>query len=401
MQHLEWFARDRLHRFELQLERISRSEFLPDSTSNALKTIGSEIQRLRSVLDEVITFDDEAFLLRHAVLINQKLYNLTNYLGILLRSTNLRNSFEASFAFEEMSRKLIGEDDRLIISSEWDSTPFYIPNPPAVLEGYVFIGMPAFASRNALLLPLAAHELGHAIWRIRSIDGPLITTADIHLRSEIEKDEPAFIRDFGLEQNLFLSSEKDRVISDCLKLVGSQCEEIFCDIFGATLFGKSYLYAFDFFLSPGFGTREFDYPSLLDRIAFMKEVTTVSEPEILNNESIAKATPQVRSPPLVVLADKITSLLIPGILKVANEIASRIEYNRTGNDTIEELIKNLDIGIPPRRPASPIDILNAIWTVFLKKQSIDDSLDNRIKLTDLMTNLCLKSLEIYEYNRTR
>src|SRR2546422_11498865 len=110
MQHLESLARDRLQRFELQLGNISRSEFLPSSTANALKAIGLEIKRLRDILDEVITYTEPIYLLRHVVLINQKLYTLTNYLGILLRSTNLRNSFEAYFAFEEMSRKLLGED---------------------------------------------------------------------------------------------------------------------------------------------------------------------------------------------------------------------------------------------------------------------------------------------------
>jgi len=65
------YARDRLHKFELQLEKISRSEFLPGSTANALSAIGTEIQRLRSILDEVITYEDQTFLLRHAV--NQKL----------------------------------------------------------------------------------------------------------------------------------------------------------------------------------------------------------------------------------------------------------------------------------------------------------------------------------------
>jgi len=297
-----------------------------------------------------------------------------------------------------MSRKLIGEDNRLIISSEWDSTPFYIPHPPAVLEGYVFIGMPAFASRNALLLPLAAHELGHAIWRIRSLDGPLITTAELHLRKEIEADETAFIQNFGLEQNLFFASEKDRIVSDCLKIVGSQSEELFCDLFGAALFGRSFLYAFDFFLSPGFGTREFDYPSLADRVRFMKEVTSVPESEVLNLEAIEKAGPQSRTRPLIALADKITGLLQPAILKNAREIASKVEYDRQGADTVDDLVRNLSIGIPPRRPASPIDILNAIWTVFLRKRAAIANFEERSKLTSLMINLCLKSLEIYEFN---
>jgi hypothetical protein len=86
---------------------------LPASTAGALKAVGSEIERLKKILDEVITFSDPIFVIQHTILINQKIYSLTNYLGILLRSTNLRNAFEAYYAFEEMSRKVLGEDDKL------------------------------------------------------------------------------------------------------------------------------------------------------------------------------------------------------------------------------------------------------------------------------------------------
>jgi hypothetical protein len=401
MQHLEWLVKDRLNRFKNQLTNISRSEFLPVSTNNALKAVGSEILRLEEILREVSGYSEQIYLVQHATLVNQKIYSLTNYLGVLLRSTNLRNAFEAHFAFEEMSRKFIGEDDKLIISSEWDSTPFYIPSPPAVLDGYVFIGMPAFASRNALLLPLAAHELGHAIWRIRSIDGPLITTADMYLREEIEKDEPGFQKEFGLEQNLFFSTEKERIVSECLKLVASQAQEIFCDLFGSALFGKSYLYAFDFFLSPGFGTREYDYPSLSERVRVLKEAVKIDDPEILNRDFVEKATTPPRMPAIVELADKITKRLQIGLAGEANKIASSIEYDDQNSDRIEDLIRNLRIGIPPRRPKSPIDILNAVWSVFLEKRSNTGGFDERWNLTSLMTNLCLKSLEIYEYNRIK
>lgn len=401
MQHLEWLARDRLARFETQLQVIFRSEFLPNSTKSALESVSKEVHRLRNILDEVTSYEDPVFLIQHAILINQKLYSLTNYLGILLRSTNLRNAFEAYFAFEEMSRKLIGEDDLLILSSEWDSTPFYIPNPPAALDAFVFIGMPAFASRNALFLPLAAHELGHAIWRIRSIDGPLTTTADAHLREEIDKDEVTFQKDFGLEQNLFFSTEKERIVSDCLKLVASQAQEVFCDLFGAALFGKSYLYAFDFFLSPGFGTREYDYPSLSERIRILKDMVPTEDKELLNREAIDKSTSPTKAPAIVNLADKITLRLLPGLKTQATAIASSIDYQSEKSDSIAEVENNLRAGIPPRNPRSPIDILNAVWTVLLEKKQENDSFEHRQTLVSLMTNLCLKSLEIYEYNRIK
>jgi hypothetical protein len=106
-------------------------------------------------------------------------------------------------------------------------------------------------------------------------------------------------------------------------------------------------------------------------------------------------------PAIVELADKITKRLQIGLAGEANKIASSIEYDDQNSDRIEDLIRNLRIGIPPRRPKSPIDILNAVWSVFLEKRSNTGGFDERWNLTSLMTNLCLKSLEIYEYNRIK
>lgn len=155
--------RDRLDKFEEQIRSVERSEFLPASTYAALQCINGEVESLRSVLTEAAAVNGAQYLQQKVITITQKIFNFTNYLGILLRSTNLRNSFEAYFSFEEMALALVGKPNRLILSSEWDAIPFYIPSPPAALEDFVIIGLPAFASRNSLLLPLAAHELSHAV----------------------------------------------------------------------------------------------------------------------------------------------------------------------------------------------------------------------------------------------
>jgi hypothetical protein len=270
MHQLEWLARDRLHNFETQLDAISRSEFSLPGTRKALECARLEVARLRTELDEVVQLADLDLIVSQAITINQKLFAFTNYLGILLRSTNLRNSFEAYYALNEFTQAFNIPNERLIISSEWDSAPFYIPTPPAALERFVFIGFPAFASRNALVLPLAAHEIGHAIWRLRELDAGLNKKADEQLRRLIDQDVPDFRRVFGIDGDLFYEEERDRLIGNCLKIISSQSQEVFCDIFGSTLFGLSYLYAFDFFLSPGFGSREPDYPSLVDRVRYIK-----------------------------------------------------------------------------------------------------------------------------------
>src|SRR4051812_20802819 len=102
MQHLEWLAYDRLRSFEEQLIAIASSEFIHDSTRTALEEVKSETTRLRDLTAEMVTVSDPSFLRQHVITINQKIFNLTNYLGVLLRSTNLRNCFEAYFALNEM-----------------------------------------------------------------------------------------------------------------------------------------------------------------------------------------------------------------------------------------------------------------------------------------------------------
>ena len=278
MRHLEWIARDRLNKFRDQLRKVESAEFLNNSTSVALRSIENEIDKLEKTIDELSKLSSAKYLFQHGVTINQKLFSYSNALGVLLRSTNLRNAFEAYFAFNQMAANVIDQQDRLIISSEWDAIPFYIPSPPDALASFVIIGIPAFASRNSLLLPLAAHELGHAVWRIKQLDGPLSTTAEMHFHDYIDQNSDRFRTDFNLHENLFVQQETDLIESECLKLVSSQSEEIFCDFFGSLLFGESYLYAFDAFLSPGFGRREPRYPALGRRAAYLKRAA-LSDPK--------------------------------------------------------------------------------------------------------------------------
>jgi len=269
MHHIEWVARDRLDKFEEQIRSVERSEFLAASTLAALRCINDEVATLRSELTVAAAREDLEYLHNHVIKINQKIFSLTNYLGILLRSTNLRNSFEAYFSFEEMALALMGDADRLILSSEWDSNPFYIPSPPAALSDFVIIGIPAFASRNSLLLPLAAHELSHAVWRQKDLNSLLNLEADKAFRAIIDANEPKFKRDLSLKNDLFSRTRKENIVSECLKLVSSQCQEMFCDLLGASIFKESYVYAFDAFLTPGSGWRDPSYPSFSNRAKYI------------------------------------------------------------------------------------------------------------------------------------
>ncbi|MEQ1933352.1 MAG: hypothetical protein ABL962_05665 [Fimbriimonadaceae bacterium] len=102
MRSLEWFARDRIAQFRQQAVSVSESDSLFPSAEAALDAIKGALTGLEQLLDKAaedgegagVSEDDDA-LNQACVTVNQKLSALTTYLGIILRSSNTRNSFES------------------------------------------------------------------------------------------------------------------------------------------------------------------------------------------------------------------------------------------------------------------------------------------------------------------
>jgi hypothetical protein len=90
---------------------------------------------------------------------------LKRFLGLLLRSSNLRNAFEIYFPIKILSTELLEHNTCVVLSSEWEFSPFIYPVALDELPEFVFIGIPASECHNPLILPLAGHELGHVVWR--------------------------------------------------------------------------------------------------------------------------------------------------------------------------------------------------------------------------------------------
>src|SRR3546814_1872439 len=62
-----------------------------------------------------------------------------------------------------------------------------------------------------------------------------------------------------------LAKLRDAVLRSAIK----QLEEIFCDLFGLFIFCRSFLYAYEYFLSPGWVMRSAYYPSILHLFRFL------------------------------------------------------------------------------------------------------------------------------------
>ncbi|WP_289465076.1 hypothetical protein, partial [Klebsiella pneumoniae] len=85
---------------------------------------------------------------------------------------------------------------QLLLSSEWDYVPFAYPQSLEDLRSFVLIGLPASEAATALLLPLAGHELGHAVWKNRGIEGSTHATLQTRCEGLFNKDMGEFQKQF-------------------------------------------------------------------------------------------------------------------------------------------------------------------------------------------------------------
>jgi hypothetical protein len=189
-------------------------------------------------------------------------------LGFLLRSTNVRNGFEIYAPLLSLARQLLGKEIKLVISSEWDYSPFTYTSIP-YLPGFVLIGLPAPESANPLLVPLAGHELGHSIWSVRKLRAKYLRIAEKYVLAEID-------RNWGAYSNIFSNVEKAKLETDMFarqtwslahEWALRQAEETFCDYCGIAIFRESFLHSFAYLIAPSFGgSRSCVYPDLRRRI---------------------------------------------------------------------------------------------------------------------------------------
>ena len=169
-------------RATIQLTRdLSSGDFPHSHSRDALLHIGAIFEtglaRVESLADGV----DPAITRALCASELKRIFSLYPILGFLLRSTDVRNAFEIHGPFLRLIQKVLGTDSKLVISSEWDFSPFtFLPPSEFALHDTVLIGVPTSEASNALLIPLAGHELGHNIWakqKWRETFGPLLADA--------------------------------------------------------------------------------------------------------------------------------------------------------------------------------------------------------------------------------
>ena len=164
------YARERVNALLDEVERLTEVEFPHEHSERALEQLRDRFQDNLKRLAQFDLKSDLAIVQQTCRLVLVDLYQYLPLLGFVLRSTNVRNAFEVFGPLLRLAGDILEpgvsagpRKTKLLLSSEWDFSPFTFPAIPA-LPDFLFIDLPAPESSNPLLLPLAGHELGHAVW---------------------------------------------------------------------------------------------------------------------------------------------------------------------------------------------------------------------------------------------
>ena len=157
-------AQSKLAGIIAQIEVVSGSEYPYPDSRTAVNELRSLIDRMTRRLDGFSQYPPniQNSLLKQS---NYLIVIVTELLGFIVRSTSTRNLFELYYPFKEIAKQFVGKNVRLILSSDWQYSPFTYPYGLDKLPTFILIGLPASESDNALIFPTAGHELGHNKWR--------------------------------------------------------------------------------------------------------------------------------------------------------------------------------------------------------------------------------------------
>jgi hypothetical protein len=120
---IEFNTRKKLQAILWQISQLLLSDFPHSSSESALDLIKIFFEQQFNRLDRAAKSTDRKVLVQTCITINERIYQHLPYLGFLLRSTNIRNYFEAYHSYVGMAKALIGPNAKVIMSSQWNFSP--------------------------------------------------------------------------------------------------------------------------------------------------------------------------------------------------------------------------------------------------------------------------------------
>lgn len=398
-------AKERIATTLVEIDRLIQSDFPSQHTKDAIVILKNRFLRQAASLGKIGTATPITVSQTECSASLELLFVYVPILGFILRSTNVRNGFEAYGPLLHLAKLLLGPNKKLIVSSEWEFSPYVYPSITE-LPDFVLIGLPATESSNPLVIPLAGHELGHSVWDIEKFKDHFSNRIRQEVLNEIKNNE------WDKYKTLFPKYENIDIDEDMFGQLTwqpawqwalLQSEEIFCDFLGIRLFADSYLHAFAYLVAPGTpGQRSLRYPNIKRRISHMIEAANffnVNVPKHFDGSFMPETEPiEPTIEFLVSIADKVSTSFTSELLKKAESFANDKNAPKLKTERVDKIVIQFrEWIVPTPEPEDLVDISCAGW-----KCSLDENLwDNikQIKREDwrrILHDLMFKSMEVSE-----
>ncbi len=378
-------------------------------SKKALEQVEVQLNNLLQRLNRPNTSD--TILRSYCKVALNELTEIIPLIGFIERSTEVTGPVEFFGPFSRITKCLVDEGVKLILSSTWQFNPHTIiyPDQVAGVANCVFVGFPVSESDNALLTPLAAHEVGHNVWQKRGFEN--------HLKNKISETVA----------NILKTDFKDRFASNSLATptvsrdlfgddswytayswASKQLEKCFCDFLGGYLFGPAYLYAFAHYSCPGIESGDPKYPPTIDRHTYLLAAADNMKWDLNPSMRVGLFDSFSRSADVdasqlatifLEVADRTRECMVEEVRALALQVATDagLLYSQ---DEIERVRGVFEKGLPAVGVLTVAAICNAGWNFFIKKTLSDAEKSvpylQSQESSKLINELMLKSFEIFE-----
>ena len=406
-------SRGRLAEFLREIDRVSESEFPYEQSRASLGELRLIFENKLARLNQLDGGSDPAIVKQECALALNALFLYLPMLGIILRSTQVRNAFEVYGPLLRIARQILDRNPslstsptQLVFSSGWEYSPFIFPDVPD-LPGYALIEFPAPESGNPLLIPLAGHELGHSLWLRQDL--PIVFSRRAHEETvnAITARIDGFTQIFRLPSpltpaDLTTDTSVMQVYEQSENWLICQAEESFCDFVGLRIFGIAYLEAFCYLLAPKLSsTRSENYPNNVVRASNLLEaartfgITPPSGYEALFENDVEPGYND-GDRFLIEVSDQALRGLIPDLIKHAGDLINGAGISLPEESNINAIVDRYKDGVPADNSNGLPDIINAAWRAFHHDDLWTDLHAQGRDKNEILKDLVIKNIEIFE-----
>ena len=383
-----------------QLAKLRQGDFVYPDGRDALDQIARQLEKQITKLEKLKADSSVDLVTSTYNNVLSLLMAVVPMMGFILRSTNVRNAFEAYDPLQQLCKRLFPDRAvKLILSSDWDFSPLTLPmNNYEQFPDLIFIGLPATEGDNVLLLPLAGHELAHSVWVGHKIEkkirAKVLAQVENHLKHHLKLDNEKTSSLAGRAQSLALR----------------QCEEVFCDAFSVRLFGSAAVAAFAYFFVPG-GIDRVDpnYPPLPVRFEFILRAfksfygrtPTLTWSDVQPDED--RPAEEGDAEPALEAADAAMLNMADEMILQIDKIAKSCKLGRPSDANTQGILAGFECDCPAEGDFSLAEILEAAWRFHEKHLARSGPVNERefvsLDALDRLSDIVFKTMEVVEVHR--